>query len=97
MNEVLDVKSQRILEIGNCLQSAKPFRHELQEQLEAAKAAVDELCMSKIDDKKLAELNCKIGERNGYEKALGILQGFEDEIKENKNLSQMRQVGVKHK
>lgn len=95
MNEVLSAESQRHLEIAKCLESIKPFKEELVAQLGAANAVVSELTMAKIDDKKLAELNCKIGERNGYEKAMSILQGFEDELNERRNLSQIRHAGVK--
>lgn len=97
MNETLDVQGQRILEIGNCLSSIKPFKEELAAQLFAANAVISELTLSKIDDKKLAELNCKIGERNGYDKAMSILLSFEEEIAEKRNLVEIRPQGVKRR
>jgi hypothetical protein len=84
MVAVLDNKMQRKMSLARCLENIAPFKEELVEQLGAAKCNIEDMCRAKIDDKKLGELNVKIGELLGFEKILGILQGFEDELMEGK-------------
>ena len=79
---MLDESLQRKLKLKEFFLSSgfKIFKEELDQLLEGCELTIQDMLCAKIDDKKLADLNFKIGEREGIKKISYILDALEEEL-----------------
>lgn len=81
---ITDEKTQHKLRVKAFLLQKDVFEQELLKVMEGHRLNLEALVTKQVDDKKMAELNYRIGELQGLTKAKYIIDQFADELLEDR-------------